>query len=196
MAAQLGGAQGEAGVGRGGRHVGVGRGERRLERREGGAVAGRVMGVDGWGGEEPVRVRRVSADAQGHLVDYSAPLWVRQAVAVLNERGGRRRQDGLRGGVMGGREGPAGLVGKQRVRGQALRGRGGSVCGAAVRQVGKSVRLDSGGDVGVWPQGPVVAVPIFAAAVGHEELHLGQKTTAGITRAPQRNNSKPQRGAT
>lgn len=189
MVAQLGGAEGEAGVGRGGRHVGVGRGERRLERREGGAVAGRVMRVDGWGGEEPVRVRRVSEGAQGHLVDYSAPLWVRQTVTVLNERGGRR-QDGLRGRVMGGREGPAGLVGKQRVRGQALRGRGGGMCGAAVRQVGKSVRLDSGGDVGMWPQGPVVAVPIFAAAVGHEELHLGQKTTSGITRRPQRNNSK------
>lgn len=76
MVAELGGAQGEACVGRRGGHVGV----RRGRRREGGlelvwvvGVARLMVRVDGWGGEEPVRVRSgvvgVGADAQGHLVD-------------------------------------------------------------------------------------------------------------------------------
>lgn len=147
-----------------------------------GAIAGLVVRVDRWGGKEPVRVVGVSADAQGHLVNYSAPLWVGQTITVLNQRG-RGRQDGL-GGVMSSSEGASGLVGKQRVGGQALGVRGGggrSVCRAAVRQVGKSVCVDRGGDVGVGPQGPVVAVPIFVGVVGQEELHLGQRTS----RSPQ-----------
>lgn len=146
-----------------------------------GAIAGLVMGVDSWGREEPVGVVRVSADAQGHLVNYSAPLWVRQAVTVLDKRGRRRRrgrQDGLCR-VMSSGEGASRLVGKKRVRGQALGVRGRSarrVCGAAVPQVGKGVCVDRRGDVGVWTQRPVVAVPVFVAVVWHVELHLRQKT--------------------
>lgn len=37
--------------------------------------------------------------------------------------------------------------------------------GAAMRQVCEGVCLDSGGDVGVRSQGPIVAVPLFAAVV-------------------------------
>lgn len=110
MGAKFGGAEREARVGRRGGHVGVRRGERRLELMGEGAVARLVMGVDRWGGKEPVRVVRVSADAQGHLVNYSAPLWVRQTITVLNQRG-RGGQDGL-GGVMSSSEGTSGLVGK------------------------------------------------------------------------------------
>lgn len=180
MVAEFGGAEREAAVGGGGGHVRVGRGEGGLELGGQGAVAGLVMGEDSWGWEEPVRVVRVGADAQGHLVNDGAPLWVRQAVAVLNQRG-RGGQHGL-GRVVRGRQGSGGLVGQERVRGQALGvcgGGGGSVCGAAVRQVGKSVSVDSGGDVGVRSQRPVVAVPIFVAVVWHVELHLRQRTPAG-----------------
>lgn len=73
--AEFGGAQGEAGEGGRGRQVRVGRGRG----REGGlelvrvvGVARRMVGVDGRGGEEPVRRARVvgvGADAEGHLVD-------------------------------------------------------------------------------------------------------------------------------
>lgn len=178
MGAELGGAEREARVGRGGGHVGVRRGERRLELMGEGAV-----GVDGWGGKEPVGVVGGGADAQGHLVNYSAPLWVRQTITVLNQRG-RGGQDGL-AGVVSGSEGTGGLVGKQRVGGgQALGGGGRSVCRAAVRQVGKSVRVDRGGDEGVGPQGAVVAVPVLAAVVGQEELHLGHRTSRGHQRSP------------
>lgn len=179
MGAELGGAEREARVGRGGGHVGVRRGEGRLELMGEGAVAGRVMGVDGWGGKEPVGVVGGGADAQGHLVNYSAPLWVRQTITVLNQRG-RGGQDGL-AGVVSGSEGTGGLVGKQRVgRGHALGGGGRSVRRAAVRQVRKSVRVDRGGDEGVGPQGAVVAVPVLAAVVGQEELHLGQRTSRSL----------------
>lgn len=51
------------------------RGESGLELMGEGAVAGLVMGVDSWGGKEPMG--GVSADAQGHLVNYGASLWVR-----------------------------------------------------------------------------------------------------------------------
>lgn len=146
-----------------------------------GTIAGLVMGVQSWGRKEPVGVVRVSAEAQGHLVNYCATLWVRQTVTVLNKRGGRRRrrrrQDGLCR-VMSSSEGSSRLVGQKRVCGQALgvcRGSGRSVRRAAVGQVGKSVRVDSRGDVGMWTQRPVVAVPIFVAVVGHVELHLRQK---------------------
>lgn len=60
-------------------------------------------------------------------------------------------------------------------------GGGRSACRAAVRQMGKSVCVDHGGDEGVGPQGPVVAVPIFVAVVGQEELHLWHRTS----RSPQ-----------
>lgn len=145
-----------------------------------GTIAGLVMGVQSWGRKEPVGVVRVSAEAQGHLVNYCATLWVRQTVTVLNKRGGRRRrrrQDGLCR-VMSSSEGSSRLVGQKRVCGQALgvcRGSGRSVRRAAVGQVGKSVRVDSRGDVGMWTQRPVVAVPIFVAVVGHVDLHLRQK---------------------
>lgn len=42
-------------------------------------------------------------------------------------------------------------------------GQQGGVGGGAVRQVGEGV--DSGGDVGVRPQRPIVPVPLFAAEV-------------------------------
>lgn len=70
------------------------------------------------------------------------------------------------------------LVGQDGVCGQALGvcgGSGGGVRGAAVRQVCEGVCVDSRGDVGVGAQGPVVAVPIFAAVVWDVQLHLGQK---------------------
>lgn len=144
-----------------------------------GAIAGLVMGMDSWGRKEPVVVR-VSADAQGDLVNYSASLWVRKTVTVLDKRRWRRRrrQDGLCR-VMSSSEGTSRLVGKKRVCGQALgmcRGRARSVCRAAVWQVGKGVCVDSRGDVGMWTHRPVVAVPIFVAVAWHVELHLGQKT--------------------
>lgn len=37
--------------------------------------------------------------------------------------------------------------------------------GAAVRQMCEGVRVDSRGDVGVWSQRPIVAVPLFVAVV-------------------------------
>lgn len=77
VVAEFGGAQGKACVGCWRGHVWVRRGERRLELMGEGAIAGLVMGVDRWGRKEPVGVVRVSADAQGHLVNYSASLWVR-----------------------------------------------------------------------------------------------------------------------
>lgn len=61
----------------------------------------------------------VGVDAQGHLVDYSTSLGVGQAVAALEEWGGRtRRQNGV--GVVSSGEGPTGRVGEQGVCGQAL----------------------------------------------------------------------------
>lgn len=76
--AEFGGAQGEAREGGRGGHVRVGRGRG----REGGlelvrvvGVAGLMVGVDGRGGEEPVRRRGggrvvgVGADAERHRVD-------------------------------------------------------------------------------------------------------------------------------
>lgn len=87
-------------------------------------VSGLVVRVDGWGGEEPVRVGsgvsgvvRVGADAQGHLVNYGASLSVGKAVAMLEERGGRRAggQDGV--GMVGGGEWATGGVGEQGVGG-------------------------------------------------------------------------------
>lgn len=89
--------------------------------------------------------------------------------------------------MMSGSEGTSRLVGKKRVCGQSLgvcRGSSRSVCRAAVWQVSKSVRVDSRGDVGMWTQGPIIAVPIFVAVVWHVELHLKQtnrKTTPAIT---------------
>lgn len=91
MVAEFGGAEGEARVGRWRGHVGVRRGEGGLELVGQGAVAGLVVGVHRRGGEEPVGVVRVGADAQGHLVNDGASLRVRQTVTVLNERGGRGR---------------------------------------------------------------------------------------------------------
>lgn len=113
MVAELGGAQRKACVGCGRRrHVrvrggGRGRRERRLELvvRVGG-VGGLVVRVDGRRRQEPVRVV-VGAEAKGHLVNYSASLWVGQTVAVLEERGWARGQD--RVGVVGG----VGWVGQQ-----------------------------------------------------------------------------------
>lgn len=94
MVAELGGAEGEARVGR----VGVGGGGRGWE---GGLELWVVVGVDGWRGQEPMRGVRVRvgeglvcAQAQGHLmvVDYGASLLVGQTVAMLEEgRGGRAR---------------------------------------------------------------------------------------------------------
>lgn len=144
------------------------RGEgRRLELVRVVGIAGLVVRVDGRGREEPVRVGSgvsgvvgVRADAQGHLVNYSASLGVGETVAVLEERGRARGQDGVVGvGVVSGGEGPAGRVGQQGVRG------GRSVCGAAVLQVCEGVCVHCGGDVGVRPQGPIVAVPLFVAVV-------------------------------
>lgn len=37
--------------------------------------------------------------------------------------------------------------------------------GAAVMQVREGVRVDSRRDEGVWPQRPIVAVPLFVAEV-------------------------------
>lgn len=176
VVAELGGAQREAGVGGGGRQVGVRR--RRGRGREGrlelvGVVAGLVVvvGVDGGRGEEPVRVGVgvVVVEAQGHLVDYGAALRVRQTVAMLEERGRGRAggQDGVGVGVVGGGERPAGGVGQQGVGG------GLAVGGAAVGQVGEGVH--GGGDEGVRTKRAVVAVPLFAAAVvGNVRLHLSK----------------------
>ena len=175
MVAELGGAQREAGVGSWRGHVGVRRGRRRGEGRlelvGQVGVAGLVVRVDGRGGQEPVcgmsMVVVVGADAQGYLVNYSASLWVGETIAVLEERGRRARgQDGM--GVVGGAEGPTGTVGQQGVGGQGLGvgvlgGRG--VRGAAVRQVSEGVCVDSGGNVGMRSQRPIVAVPLFAAVV-------------------------------
>lgn len=173
MVAELGGAQREACVGGRGGHVRVRRREGRLVLVGVVGVAGLVMRMDGWGREEPVWLgngmsRVVGADAQGHLVNYSATLGVGETVAVLEERGWRRArgQDGVR--VMSGGEGGAGRVGQQGVCGHALgmcvRG-GRSVGGAAVRQVCEGVCVDSGGDVGMRSQRPIVAVPLFVAVV-------------------------------
>lgn len=86
-----------------------------------GVVAVAVL-VDGRGGEEPVWVRSrvvgVGANAQGHLVNYSTSLRVRETEAVLEERSRSRRQD--RVGVVGSGEGAAGWVGQQGVWVQAL----------------------------------------------------------------------------
>lgn len=161
------------------------RGEGRFELVGVVGVTGLVMGVDGRRGKEPVwvgsgvsRVVGVGADAQGHLVNYSAPLGVGETVAVLEERGRRRArgQDGM--GVVGGGEGAAGRVGQQGVCGQALgvcvRG-GRSVRGAAVWQVREGVGVDSWGDVGVRPQRTIVAVPLFVAVVGTVRLSKTQR---------------------
>lgn len=127
MVAELGGAQREACIGGRGGQVRVRRGEGRLELVGVVGVAGLVMRVDGWGGEEPVwvgsgvsRVVGVGADAQGHLVNYSASLGVGETVAVLEERGRRRarRQDVV--GVVSSGERATWRVGQQGVRGQAL----------------------------------------------------------------------------
>lgn len=129
VVAELGGAQREACVGGWRGHVWLWR-EGGLELVGVGGIARLVMWEDGWGGEDPVRVWSwvpgvswvvgVRADAQGHLVNYSACLRVREAVAVLEERGRRRArgQDGM--GVVGSGEGAARSVGQQGVRGQAL----------------------------------------------------------------------------
>lgn len=161
MVAELGGAQREAGVGGGGGHVRVWRRERGLELV--GVVvgvAGLVVRVDGGGGEEPVRVGdRVSgvvADTQGDLVHYSAALWVGETVAVLEEGGRARGQDGV--WVVN-----VGRVGQQGV---CVRG-GRGVCGAAVLQVCEGVCVHRGGDVGVRSQRTIVAVPLFVAEVGN-----------------------------
>lgn len=69
---EFGGAQGEACEGGWGGHVRVRR-EGRLELVRVMDVTGLKVGVDGWGGEEPVRSsgvsRVVGADAQSHLVN-------------------------------------------------------------------------------------------------------------------------------
>lgn len=86
--------------------------------------------------------------------------------------------------MMSSSEGTSRLVGKKRVCGKALgvcKGRGRSMCRAAVWQVGKSVCVDSRGDVSMWSQRAVVAVPIFVAVVWHVELHLRPNTTHAIT---------------
>lgn len=111
---ELGGAEREACVGYWGGHVRVRRGWRWLERRlELMDIAGLMVRVDGWGGEEPVGV---SADAQSHLVDYSASLGVGKTITVLEERRRLRGQDGV--GV--GSEGTTWRVGQEGVWGQAL----------------------------------------------------------------------------
>lgn len=128
VVAELGGAQREACVGDWGGHVWVRRGrwrrEGRLELVRVVGVSGLVVRVDGWGGEEPVRVGsgvcrvvRVGTDAQGHLVNYSASLGVGKAVPMLEERGWRwaRGQDGV--GMVGGGERATGGVGQQSVGG-------------------------------------------------------------------------------
>lgn len=112
MVAELGGAQRKACVGCGRRrHVrvrGGGRGsrKRRLElvvRVR--PIGGLVVRVDGRRRQKSVRMV-VGADAKGHLVNYSASLWMGQTVAVLEERGRARGQDVV--GVVGG----AGWVGQ------------------------------------------------------------------------------------
>lgn len=128
MVAELGGAQREACIGRRGGQVRVRRGKGRLELVGVVGIARLVMRVHGWGGEEPVwvgsgvsRVVGVGADAQGHLVNYGASLGVGETVAVLEERGRRRRarrQDVV--GVVSSSEGATWGVGQQGVRGQAL----------------------------------------------------------------------------
>lgn len=126
---EFGGAQREACVGGWGGHVGVrrwwGRWERGLELVGVGGVAVLVVRVDGRGWEKPVwvgtgvsRVVGVGADAQGHLVNYGASLWVGETIAVLEEGSRPRGQDGV--GVVGGGEGTAGWVRQQSVWGQAL----------------------------------------------------------------------------
>lgn len=149
--AELGGAQRKAGIGRGrGCHVrvrGGGRGswERGFELVvRVGDVGGLVVRVDGRRRQEPVRVV-VGADAKGHLVNYSASLWVGQTVTVLEESGRARGQDGV---------GVVGCVGWVRQQ-----GRGGGVRGAAVGQVCEGV--DIWGDESMRSQGPKVAVPFF-----------------------------------
>lgn len=167
MVAELGGAQRKTCVGCWGGHVRVMRGKGRFELVGVGGIAGLRMWVNGWGGEEPVwvgsgvsRVVGMGADAQGHLVNYSASLGVGETVAVLEERGRRARgQDGVRVGSSG--EGATGWVGQQGVCVRAGR----SVRGAAVRQVCEGVCVDSRGDVGVRTQRPIVAVPLFVAVV-------------------------------
>ena len=176
MVAELGGAEREASEGGRGGHVGVRRrrrqvGEVRLElvMGVGVRVAGPVMRVHGRRGEEPVRVSR--ANAQGDLVNNGASLGMRDTVPRLEER---RRVRGEHGvvmvvGVVRGGEGAGRRVGEQGVRGQTLgvcvRG-GGSVRGAAMRQVCESVRVNGRGDVGVRPQRAIVAVPLLAAVAG------------------------------
>lgn len=119
VVAELGGAQGEARVGRRRGHVWLVWGERGLEGVGVGGVARLVVGEDGRRGEDPVmRVRVVvvvvvRADAQGHLVDYCAPLRVGEPIAVLQEGRAPGGQDGRVGvGVVGGGgsggEGPTG----------------------------------------------------------------------------------------
>lgn len=143
------------------------RGKGRFELVGVGGIAGLRMWVNSWGGEEPVRVGSgvsrvvgMGADAQGHLVNYSASLGVGETVAVLEERGRRARgQDGVRVGSSG--EGATGWVGQKGVCVRAGR----SVRGAAVRQVCEGVCVDSRGDVGVRTQRPIVAVPLFVAVV-------------------------------
>lgn len=176
MVAELGGAQGEAGEGGRGGHVRVRGREGRLELVGVVAIAGLVVRVDGRRGEELVRSRVVGADAQGHLVHYGATLGVGETVAVLEESGGRRAggQDGVEV-VSGSGERAARGVLQQGMRGQALGVRvwgGRGVRGAAVRQVGEGVRVDRGGDVGVRPQRPIVAVPLFV--VRTVQLHLSK----------------------
>lgn len=148
------------------------RGKRRLELVRVVGVAGLVVRVDGWGGEEPVRrggvsrVVGVCADAQGDLVDQRPALGMGKAKAMLEERRwGARGQDG----VMGGGERPAGCVGEQGVRG----GRG--VCGAVVVQMCEGVCVDCRRDVGVRSQGPIVAVPLLVAVVCTVRLHLAER---------------------
>lgn len=46
--------------------------------------------------------------------------------------------------------------------------------GTAVRQVCEGVCVDRGGDVGVRPQRPIVAVPLFVAVVRTVWLHLSK----------------------
>lgn len=69
-----------------------------------------------WVGRGVSRVG-VGADAKRHLVNYSACLGMSEAVAVLEERGGRARgEDGV--GVVRGSDGATGWVGQQGVCGQ------------------------------------------------------------------------------
>lgn len=161
VVAELGGAQREACVRCGWRGQvrvhggGWVRRERGLELVVGvvGGVGGLVVRVDGWGGQEPVRVVVVGAYAKGHLMNYGASLGVRETIGVLEERGRARGEEG----VVRGAEGSAGRVGQQGVSGSRR------VCRAAVGQVCKGV--DIWGDEGMGSQRPKVAVPLFAAVV-------------------------------